>query len=85
MQSNFVDSIAEGRCRPTAARNDDSQSAICLCLRVVLSSRTLRLVTTKRYSIESSFDTLGMSMPAQLLYVADQVQVSQRTVMVRVS
>jgi hypothetical protein len=51
----------------------------------VLSSRTLRLVTTKRYSIESSFDTLGMSMPAQLLYVADQVQVSQRTVMVRVS
>jgi hypothetical protein len=29
-QSNFVDPIAEGRCRPTAARNEDSQSAICL-------------------------------------------------------
>jgi hypothetical protein len=25
MQSNFVDSIAEGRCRPTAPRNEDSQ------------------------------------------------------------
>ena len=39
----------------------------------------------ERYSIESSFDTLGMSMPDQLLYVADLVQGSQRTVMVRVS
>jgi hypothetical protein len=43
-----------------------------------------RLVTTNGYSIESSFDTLGMSTPDQLLYVAYLVQGFQRTVMVRV-
>ena len=36
MQSNFVDSIAEGRCRPTAARNEDSQFGSWSVLRVVL-------------------------------------------------
>jgi hypothetical protein len=56
MQSNFVDSIAEGRCRPTAARNEDSHFG-SWSVRGVLSSRTMPIVMDG-YSIKRVFDTL---------------------------
>jgi hypothetical protein len=58
MQSDFVDSIAEGRCRPTAARNEDSQFGSWFVLGLYLSIRTMPILmawllnqTSVRYGV----------------------------------
>jgi len=56
MQSNFVDSIAEDRCRPTAARNEDSQFR--LSVSAVFCSLTMP-ITWPAYTIKHLFYMLN--------------------------
>ena len=70
MQSNFVDSIAEARCRPTAARNEDSQFGSWSVLGVVFEQSDF--VDRRGLATQSNACSIRWSMSTkdQLLYSA---------------